>query len=198
MWDMGPRRRYVKLAMGNWNRHARRFRMKFDGSRVARAKVNAPMAPEELAERLRPFPLTPTEIGWAAGIVDGEGCIGLYNSGGYAGPRLNLAVASIDPRLTAELHRLFGGTLTRRHHAEPHLRSAETWTTTGITAARVLNTVAPALIIKREQADVALRWAETITNRGGRLPWELVTKRTDLAAMLSKLHATAYIERIAR
>src|SRR5712692_9343337 len=104
--------------------------------------------------------LTDHEIGWLAGIMDGEGCIGVYRNkrnGIPANHQLRLSVSNTDPLMIYELKRLCGGrTRMAARKANPNWHSSWLWDLGGRRAITLLRTLAPYHISKREQAQLAI------------------------------------------
>lgn len=106
---------------------------------------------------------TTTDLAWAVGIVDGEGCISLirikrYDSYGTGVTfDLRLDVANTDPRMPARLKTLFGGSICpNTQDKRPNRRPTWGWHIHGAKAAAVLRAMRPYFCIKGEQADVAI------------------------------------------
>jgi len=143
--------------------------------------------------------VTDAEIGWVAGIVDGEGCILIENATSrfrgrdYPGLRLCLRVGNTDPRLILKLEALFGGGHVRRMPGRNRRRALFTWNVSSRRAADVVRLIFPHLVIKREQAELALAFAKTLRPRGGRgrLSAQTVEQRQWLRRQLMTLHQKA-------
>jgi hypothetical protein len=121
------------------------------------------------------------ELGWAAGILDGEGCIGLWpDSRRPYSARMSVYIANTDERMLLEFQRLFGGTVTPRKTAAmgagfkrvPIIKPQWVWQAHGASAIPVLEAVLPYLICKKEKAELCLAWGKTITHSPGkRIQW---------------------------
>ena len=101
--------------------------------------------------------LTDFEVGWAAGMLDGEGHINLIRQTRAAGfsYALQVDVTNTDHRALAELKRLFGGTIKERA-ARENRRAVWRWYLTASAARDLLILLEPHLRIKREEAQVAI------------------------------------------
>lgn len=112
--------------------------------------------------------LTESQLGWGAGIIDGEGCISIYGRAGrtHRGLQLVVSVVNTDLRMPLRMRELFGGTFTKTCEARPRRRPTWTWLVTGRSAAKVLGVLYPHLTIKREQTEVAMAYAATIGRNG--------------------------------
>jgi hypothetical protein len=141
---------------------------------------------------------TVAELAWAAGIIDGEGCICVYGRPGRVGKKgvralaLIINVVNTDPRMPLKMCEIFGGHTGRatERRGNPRRRPITQWIITGKPAGSVLVAIRPYLIIKAEQADIALAYAETI-GHGGQLRDDIHAKREDLRQRLVLLKGRA-------
>lgn len=134
---------------------------------------------------------TETELAWAAGIVDGEGCICIYGRHGRVSKKgvhalqLIVNVTNTDPRMPIKMKEIFGGHLTgsveRRNN--PRRRPCMVWTITGKPAGSALVKMMPYLVVKREQAEVAVAYVGTIGG-GGKLADGVSEHRESLRGQL--------------
>ena len=124
-------------------------------------------------------------VAWAAGFFDGEGCISISkpinkrkNGVHYTGYQLQAIVAQRDRRPLEVIVGLFGGNITAvKIHGSTYwyLRKH------GAKAAELLEQLLPFLVLKKEQAELALRfhkyWNDTRPYRRdiGRSPDEMQT-----------------------
>lgn len=99
---------------------------------------------------------------YAAGLIDGEGYIGIQGSGGSY--QLRLKVSMTDKGLPAllRMHRTYGGSLNRERQAQEATRETHTWRVTGQRAALVIEAALPALLVKRESAEIGLQFQAMI------------------------------------
>ena len=108
------------------------------------------------------------ELGYLAGIVDGEGYIGA-NAGNdclHRFSRFQLRVAMCDPQPAELLADLYGGAI--QIHARPAgRRTLFVWDSYGDRAAGVLADLLPYLRVKRGQAEALLEARNTFHNRTG-------------------------------
>ena len=122
-----------------------------------------------------------TDLAYAAGVIDGEGCIRInrspYGSHETRPTNYNLVVSVLtcDRVLPAFLHSLFGGSFrdyrfkSKRLHVHWSVRSAH--------AEAVLRALLPYLKLKREQAEVGLEFRKLTGNNGTRLTDENRSQR---------------------
>ena len=103
-------------------------------------------------------------IQYAAGFIDGEGCLTLvYHNprGGYSPEfRALLAVVNVDPRPLKALQKAFGGTVCLDKARAPgtNRRPYHHWQISGQGLQALLPHLAPHLIVKREQAALLLEY----------------------------------------
>lgn len=99
------------------------------------------------------------KLAWAAGIVDGEGYIrfkrGKYRSGNVA-YLLQVSVTNTDIRMLEALQKLFRGVIYQSAVSDDTKMDCWTWTASHGGAEKVLRAIRPFLVVKKEQADLAL------------------------------------------
>lgn len=144
--------------------------------------------------------LEPTDIAWAAGIIDGEGCITIYGRPGRVSKKgvrataLILNVTNTDPRMLVKLRFMFGGNLQKcGGKRRPNQRPCFAWMITGKPCAKVLRMVQPYLVVKREQADIGIAYGETI-GFGGPLAENVGDQRRDLQGKIKSLKLVSWNE----
>ncbi len=109
-------------------------------------------------------------LAWAAGIFDGEGSVFLIRQsnrgkrGTGKNDRLVVKVVNTDPRMLVRLREIAGGRISSQRIRGTRRPSWE-WITTGVSAKAFLRMVRPWLVVKGEQADVALTFTTGV--RGG-------------------------------
>lgn len=100
-----------------------------------------------------------SKIAWAAGFVDGEGCIQIVphrNS-----HRLRLQVVSTTHAPLAKLQASFGGYLNGPYQGKPPRRPYWQWALDDDRAKAALRAMLPHLTVKRAQARLVLRFPTT-------------------------------------
>lgn len=97
-----------------------------------------------------------TDVAWAAGIMDGEGCIGVYSGGADAGLRLTVQVGNTDLVMITKLHDMFGGYVSTTMKANKSGKPYYMWRAASGKGDAVLRQLLPYLVTKRQQAEVAL------------------------------------------
>ena len=99
--------------------------------------------------------LSPTDAAYLAGMVDGEGSIFLYCRG--RGASMRLAVTNTNPAIHAWcIDRTgVGATISRRGNTDKH-KATGIWACNSQAAESVIQQIEPYLVLKREQAQLAL------------------------------------------
>ena len=97
-----------------------------------------------------PTGLKPTEISWAAGLLDGEGCFRYVNTP-------SISVDALCRETIEKLHKLFGGSCTVKSRKTETNRSVFRWNICGKDAIRVSGLVYEHLIEKKEQALIVMK-----------------------------------------
>src|SRR5260221_9513173 len=141
--------------------------------------------------------LTDGELGWIAGIIDGEGCIdvGKRTPPTYKGRtqwRCILRVVNTDPRIIFRLEELCGGAVQKPRLLRPGTRPAYEWTLGAQPAALLLTELLPFLVGKRDQAEIAIRFAATlIYSRRGTLalPENVASERNNMILAIHESRA---------
>lgn len=96
-------------------------------------------------------------LAYSAGIIDGEGCIGIYPTRikrGYKVYQITVRVTQVDSKAVLLLQELFGGTirLDRKRYFS--------WTVRNLSAESCLKRIVQYLRIKKEQAILAIDFGE--------------------------------------
>lgn len=104
-----------------------------------------------------------TDLAWAAGIVDGEGSIGIYRAPqrrypGLFSYRVSLHVANTDPRMLLRMEDIFGGRIYPMRKSSGQQRPLGQWVALNADALTALRAMRPYLVCKADQADVALQY----------------------------------------
>lgn len=119
------------------------------------------------AEReARPLILSPEVAAYAAGILDGEGCLTLSpRRRERKTPETIIAVGNTDRRLILWLHEHFGGSFRPMRPATVRCKPTWHWQLWSIEARRLLRAVRPYLVIKQRHADVLLAFYDALQAR---------------------------------
>lgn len=117
----------------------------------------------------------PQTDAYAAGLVDGEGCIGIAHSNGVYSIRVDVGMTVKASSLLRLLQAQYGGKIRLHRAKTDRWEAAEGWTVHGAEAAAFLLRLQPYLRLKAEQAQIALRVEEIRLNNPltptGRARW---------------------------
>jgi hypothetical protein len=117
--------------------------------------------------------ISKTDLAWAAGIIDGEGCIYIDRSLGKkhatTGYTLRLEVTMGHKQAVNQLHKLFGGTFRKSRSFGKKNNIAWTWIVCANQAETTLKIIRPYLIIKAQEAKLALRFRLIRRSSWGRI-----------------------------
>lgn len=106
---------------------------------------------------------------YAAGLIDGEGYIGIQLSGGSYQVRLKVSMSDKGLPALNRMMRIYGGKITFEPQRDPKRRDVHTWRVSGVLAADVIRRVRPYLTVKATPADIALEF-QAMVDRSPRLP----------------------------
>ena len=150
------------------------------------SSADGPITPVHGAPPLTEPPPHLTRAEWviyAAGFVDGEGCIAIIHAGALR-HYLEVSVAQADPTPLRILQSLWGGRICT--HGQRTNRPVYYWKASTRQASAAIAEMAPYLIVKRDQAAVALEFVATI-GRGRNADDELIAERERLCQEISRL-----------
>jgi hypothetical protein len=108
--------------------------------------ITAPTSPEKLSEY---------DLAYAAGLIDGEGCIGIYPNSHNGNYQLRLSVEMTDKIGLSVLWRLFGGKWYYKKAVAPR-KARYVWMTFNREAASACKALRPYLRVKAKQVDNVL------------------------------------------
>lgn len=138
---------------------------------------------------------SPTDA-YAAGLIDGEGCISLCRTkrGTYT-LRLDVGMSAPALPLLTALSEHYGGTVALSRRETEKWAAAYRWYVGGQAMVALLKTVRPLLILKRPQADLALRFhamrsRQPLYSRDGRRGWsdEARAEAAEMAQQMRELN----------
>lgn len=134
------------------------------------------------------MPLKRTELAYAAGIIDGEGCI-RFNRQKSQCSVLRVHVTNTDPRLTQWLKDKFGGYVWSESKAYiPNAKPRYVWEISAKQAEIALRQIEPYLMLKRDRALIALAHRATIKHGTNKLKPGTAEKRSALVIQLNALN----------
>lgn len=128
-----------------------------------------------------------TTAAYAAGLVDGEGYIGIHSRQRAGGLRYysgRITVGMTEPALPAleEIRAEWGGSLTKNREETERWAAAWAWSLQGREAVGVCRLLMPYLRVKRQQAAIVIAMEEfkasLPTHRGGLPMWSEDAART--------------------
>lgn len=117
---------------------------------------------------------------WAAGIMDGEGCIHLVRP--YrTKPKwtLHVIVVNTDPAMVRKLQEVFGGYVVRQKSVKAGHRPKWRWVRTHAAARSFLRQIRPWLVTKAEQADLAIGLGRLVGGPTAAPEFEAIRQRLD-------------------
>lgn len=123
-----------------------------------------------------------SEKAYAAGIIDGEGCITGNRSG------LRVVVSTTTVEMVEWLEERFGGAICTMRKQPPR-RDQWQWSIYGRNASRFLDTILPYLVVKRDQAELGILLDNCSTR--GRNRWNPLTdeERAQRESLIADLRA---------
>jgi len=144
----------------------------------------------------------PTEFDWArlAAFIDGEGMIDIHTRRQFSKKQnkiyecryVRVEVVNTDPRLPLWCKNTFGGSIQPHKRYSSKWRMAYSWEIASKKAITIIRGCLPYFLLKREQAEIALAFQETVLRigRGGHTQ-ETLTLRANLQ---NKMKALKHIE----
>lgn len=135
-------------------------------------------------------------LAYFAGLLDGEGCIRIgkfLNSSEEVRYRGQCQIAMTHPAPIRWLAKTFGGGIYK-HHPIGVSKPCYYWQANAKDAAGLLQQALPFLKVKKEQAKLLIRFAETLTGPGGQginkpIPASLLDRRRRMAELSTRLNA---------
>ena len=149
---------------------------------------------DEFERRVRS--LSPQELGYIAGIIDGEGCITARNDPGIRDGRKwwgYVAITNTDPRMLLWIQQRVGGVIndqrndrTIAKNGKPHKR-CYTLRFPMRQAERLLLVIGPLLVVKRDQAELFCAFLSLLGKANG--PRKLTDEQMGARnVIISQLH----------
>lgn len=136
------------------------------------------------------------DIRYIAGIFDGEGCVRVQRWQKPNSPHIRYQVicllGMVDPAIPTALHKQFGGSLLKHDSTKYNKNARPTyrWLISSQAAKAFLTKVRPHLVVKREEAEIALvlqknidRYNHKLSHRNGFHP-----KRDEILQYRESLH----------
>jgi len=135
--------------------------------------------------------LRKTDLAYIAGIIDGEGCIGIYTRGKGKGMlRVTVVVHNTNEWLCQWLRFSHGGSVHQdRRFAERNHKPCWKWSISGKLALVFLQLIFPYLRLKRLQAEIAIKFLEDRQPRHNSTETELAVAEAQ-RILMSNLNKT--------
>ena len=144
-------------------------------------------------------PLTNTDLAYLAGIIDGEGSIGIYaRAKGSSNYFLKLMIANTSEPLIKWIRTRFGGATVFTRYDNPAHRPTWNITIYQQHVADVLRACRPYMVAKADQADLAIDFAENFRTSRGRwvVPVEEVERRKSYSERMMALNRPHLYRRV--
>lgn len=120
----------------------------------------------------------PYEIGWAAGIIDGEGSIMISptrHGGERNGYQVIVRASNTQPAMADTLQRIWGGSISKcRQSSNLGYKPIYAWAISSNKALALLEQIEPHLVIKRAHAIIAIEMQKRIAAKTG---YEIIFNR---------------------
>ena len=100
---------------------------------------------------------------YAAGLIDGEGYIGIQQAGGSFQVRLKVSMTDKGLPALHALRKFYGGRVEPDKGQTATTRASHTWRLTGESATAVIKRLRPLFLVKGEAADIALEFDAMLT-----------------------------------
>jgi hypothetical protein len=134
--------------------------------------------------------MTEAELGYAAGILDGEGCISGTGSPDKRMVYVRVSVQQKHPEVVDWLYARFGGMKTERPDRENVLgfSGGYVWQLDNRQVFRFLELVLPHLVLKQRQAELALAFEATMPGQGNKKPDSVLLEQLLIVEQISILN----------
>ena len=134
-----------------------------------------------------------TDRAYLAGLVDGEGSIGIDNHGGLRSPSVRITITNTNFLILEGLQELWGGHLAARRQRKSSWKPVSDliWAARPETD-RILKAIKPYLKGKREQCRTALLFNKTVNKKyagvGNGVPLPIQVQRQELRKQMLELN----------
>ena len=148
----------------------------------------SPAETSSILRRWENLSLNEVEKAYIAGIVDGEGTIGLWrhHKNETASPMVTIANNSLD--LLQWIQSKVGGNICSKKKRQAHHGDSYALSLKQDRAICFLNEIKSYLIIKKQQAELITGEYKTVTHRAGKYTPEMLVKKEALVAKIRKLN----------
>jgi len=128
-----------------------------------------------------------TELAYLAGFFDGEGCISIIHNSKTDALTLTVSISQVNPHPLFLVQRLLGGSL-HRERDNRGFRTRVSWQTSSRMALAALEKMRPFLIVKADEADIAMAYQRRV------MTWNGEDKETEYAARMAMSRGVAAIK----
>lgn len=130
-------------------------------------------------------------LAYAGGLIDGEGCIGIYGNSHNGNYQLRISVEMVHNNGLKILNQLFGGRWYNQKAKAPR-RARYKWMLFNSKAEKALKQLIPYLLVKHNHAQIALEanWSQFIG--GKKLTSEEIKIRHSVYSRIKKLNKRGY------
>jgi hypothetical protein len=142
----------------------------------------------QIVRRWKEMSLSEVEKSYLAGIVDGEGTIGLWRHHKNETQTPNVTVANNSLELLEWIKARVGGTIISKKKRLAHHSDSYAWSIRQNRAIEFLNDIKEYLIIKRPQAELITGRYKSVTHRAGKYTPEMLAKKEALVAEIKELN----------
>lgn len=146
-----------------------------------------------------------TDYAWAAGFLDGEGCLGVYVGSGYGGCKthvVRVSVSSTSREVVEHLQGIIGGSVTvKSHQREGWSQGYQLQISRAAAVVHALEMLMPYIVLKRPEAELVLQFCRGITSKSSpkaKLTDEERAWRDGLVVQLHDLKGTSGLRGRAR
>jgi hypothetical protein len=132
--------------------------------------------------------LNEVEKAYIAGIVDGEGSIGLWRHHKNETHSPRVTVANNNLALLQWIQSKVGGVIVSKKKRQAHHGDSYAWSICQNRAIAFLNEIKGYLIIKKQQAELITGEYKAVTHRAGKYTPEMLMKKEALVAKIRELN----------
>jgi hypothetical protein len=138
----------------------------------------------------------PENLAYAAGIIDGEGHIGIRKDSEKYFTDV-VEVFNSNPNIILFFHKNFGGIIKKSYKFRISKKPYYTWILSGLKTSLFLKNIYPFLMAKKNQADILFKFRDTFyekydTYNKNSIPKHIIEIRNKLYKELKQLHKTSY------
>lgn len=126
--------------------------------------------------------MTEKNAAYFAGFFDGEGCIHIDNK-----HRLSITVSNTNERVIEMFSTIIGGTVKIRSRRNSKQRDITRWAVSGQRAMMFLEKMLPYLVVKREEAELAISYQKQFVYTSRKISPEMNADRESARQQLSDL-----------